>query len=204
MKNPKSTSLEKSVFPRLLKKLFEEMKTRIAESIKSGFKTCGIVPVNRQEALKKIPDAPLQVQNEAPRIVSETLLNYLQACRKGDKEFPTKGRQKKIAIPAGKSVSLIDLQPSERQEKEKVSIENPEPTAGYSNDILHSRSKKRKTHHLENDSDDSSDSEDEHMSLHNSSDSTESFSGFEINMQVNPENCKIWHRQKNMLQALCG
>lgn len=114
------------------------------------------------------------------------LFNYVQACRKGDQEFPTKGRQKKIAFSA---FSLIDLQPPEsKQENENVSTENPEPIAGCNNDISHFGVKKSKKQHLET----------ERLGADSSADS---FSGFEINTQVNPEKLSIddcyfknWHR----------
>ena len=52
MGNQSFTTLPKDSFPKLLKEL---MHTLNLEKLKSGFKACGIYPMDPNEVLKKIP-----------------------------------------------------------------------------------------------------------------------------------------------------
>jgi hypothetical protein len=46
--------------------------------------------------------------------LSDTLLNYLQSCRKG-RDKPIKTRQKKMTVPPERSVSLADIEETDLQ-----------------------------------------------------------------------------------------
>lgn len=90
-------------------------------------------------------------------------------------------------------MSLIDSQHSgSNQGNVHDNTENSDPTVDCSKDEPNSASKsgKRCRRKLQNHSNDSSDSDDEAMSLHDSSDGAESLSGFEINLQVDAEQLK--------------
>lgn len=128
IKNPSSSSLEKSMFPRLLKKLIGSANLNHKQTIVSGFKTCGIVPLDRSQVLKKIPGHHLEEQadvNIAP-VISETLLNYLQECRRGG-DTKAVSRQKKLNVPPGQSVSAADVElPSTTPEESPSTSKQPE------------------------------------------------------------------------------
>ncbi|KAK9745676.1 DDE superfamily endonuclease [Popillia japonica] len=52
----KEPSLPKSVFPRLLATLLNKIEANAADNIKSGFKKAGLIPLDRSQVLKCIPD----------------------------------------------------------------------------------------------------------------------------------------------------
>ena len=65
--------MDKAKFPRLLKRLFEEINAET--NLKAGFEACGIVPFNPEIVLQKIPNIDVPVPRSPrprPREVSLT------------------------------------------------------------------------------------------------------------------------------------
>ncbi|KAB0804444.1 hypothetical protein PPYR_01414 [Photinus pyralis] len=52
----KKCSIPKDKFPHLLKNLLEEIHSSSESNIKSGFRKCGVCPINRQEVLSRLPE----------------------------------------------------------------------------------------------------------------------------------------------------
>lgn len=76
--NPGQATLSKDSFPRLLKQLEECLNH---ENLVSGFKTCGIYPLNAQELLKKLPSQSLP--EDINTSVSDVVLAIaINACTK--------------------------------------------------------------------------------------------------------------------------
>ena len=76
----------------------------------TGFRTTGIYPVDRQQILKKLPNAQNQEEeaNSSIEVVNDAVLAHLRENRLGsDRQKRTK--RKNLNIAAGKSVSLSDL-----------------------------------------------------------------------------------------------
>ena len=65
MKNPSSSSLDKSKFPQLLKKLIHNTGLRNEENLKAGFRACGIVPFNPEKVLSKFPKTSTEMEEQA-------------------------------------------------------------------------------------------------------------------------------------------
>lgn len=101
--NPKSSSVEKSIFPRLLKKLFDDMSATAQQNAVSGFLACGIYPLSKTKMLSKIPS------NEVRRdtTVSDVLLDYLKEQRNPEKKT-TSAKRKKLNVIPGRSVAAED------------------------------------------------------------------------------------------------
>ena len=78
MKNPKSTSLAKLIFPCLLSKVIDGMGMRVPQNLVSGFRACGITPLNADAVLKKYPAAADAENQRRVAEVSPAVLEYLQ------------------------------------------------------------------------------------------------------------------------------
>lgn len=104
--NPNSSSVEKSVFPRLLKKLFDKLAPTAKQNSVKGFYSSGIYPISKDKLLSKIPQ-DVQENENANNSVGEVLVNFLKEQRNPKKrDVPTK--RKKLNIVPGKSVAYID------------------------------------------------------------------------------------------------
>ena len=99
-------SIPKNQFPGLLKRLYNNLPP---ENLVSGFHACGIVPLNRQEVLKKLPE----VNRDPGRAnISSALNNSVMELLKkhcGVEEEP-KQKQKKRGhkITPGKAIVSLD------------------------------------------------------------------------------------------------
>lgn len=101
--NPTTSSVEKSVFPRLLKRLFDEMANVASKNARSGFYACGIFPLCKEKLLDKIPKQTDARNSE----VGEVIVNYLKEQRNPNKRDPTIKRKKLNVVP-GRSVAFED------------------------------------------------------------------------------------------------
>lgn len=103
--NPKTSAVEKSLFPRLLKKLIDKITLTARQNAISGFSACGIYPLSKEKLLAKIPH---QEQEDVPRpSVSETIVDYLKAQRNPSKKI-IPAKRKKLNIVPGRSVAAED------------------------------------------------------------------------------------------------
>lgn len=106
--------MSKDVFPSLLKKLYallyptEEQKS---ESMKSGFKKCGICPFNEEIVLSRLPDGNTDTGFGTPvrHKVSAAVIDMLADMRGVNKDVEIRRRRKKINVAPGKSIGLEDL-----------------------------------------------------------------------------------------------
>lgn len=106
------------MFPTLLKELMASLAENQEENLKSGFSKCGIYLLNKQKLLDRLPEN----QNADTSAVGEAFIEQLKQRRA---EFLTKDgpqkRKKKLQVPAGKSVSLRDLEEVEENSKQYTS-----------------------------------------------------------------------------------
>ena len=73
-KYPSSSSLDKSQFPSMLNKLIDSLGMRSSQNLISGFRACGIAPLDREAMLKKFPCSQTTPETEN---VSAAVLEYL-------------------------------------------------------------------------------------------------------------------------------
>lgn len=100
------TNIQKQHFPPLLKKMMEILAPTVADNLTSGFRKCGIVPLNVEELLNRIPS----IENCNVDNIQSAFLQNLEA-RRSDSTKILKIRRKKLNVPAGKSVcNEIDLE----------------------------------------------------------------------------------------------
>jgi len=101
--NPKSSSVEKSIFPRLLKNLFDKMSATARQNVVSGFLGCGIYPLSKTKMLSKVPSKEV-IPNTS---VSDVLLDFLKDQRNPEKKT-TSTKRKKLNVIPGRSVAAED------------------------------------------------------------------------------------------------
>ena len=73
-------SIEKCYFPQLLCRLVDRMQPKLAANIKSGFRTSGIVPLDRSQVLKKIPSCDI-TDVSVSTVFNSTLVSLLEENR---------------------------------------------------------------------------------------------------------------------------
>lgn len=98
------SSLPKDHFPRLLNKMLQQMEPTIAKTIRAGFSTTGIRPLDQEKVLKKLPDDDKLTQSPN---VSATMIDFLKDLRHSTPI--RKQRKKLIDVPAGVSVTSQDF-----------------------------------------------------------------------------------------------
>ena len=109
--NRKSTTLAKEVFPALLDQLMEKVFQTSNQNIKSGFKACGIVPLNPNEVLKKLPDYREDQVNRSETsldssAMADSVLSVLKEIRYEKKSRRPAMKRRKLEVEPGKSISL--------------------------------------------------------------------------------------------------
>ena len=129
MKNPKTSSFDKSKFPHLLKQLLEDSGMKSQDNMKAGFKACGICPFNPNQVLHKLPDTNKLHNDSVQELISGTLLDYLQAYRFGDaandKENNLKPPRKKLVVVFGKSVSAEEVASYNKKSVSQKVVDKP-------------------------------------------------------------------------------
>lgn len=119
----KSKTVTKEAFPGLLKELCINVcsgtghgDTLTSEALIAGFRKCGIMPLNRNEVLSRLPksyndqNAAVPVSSPTKR-VSDSVLIVLKTMRYGEDKSP-KARKKRsrIDVEPGRSISWDELQ----------------------------------------------------------------------------------------------
>lgn len=105
------TSLPKSTFPRLLTDVMERVTPTLNVNVLSGFKTCGIHPIDLRKMLSRLPETQqknIQTQNaNIEQQMDNTFIQFLQSMQPTDEL--KQNRKKKLKVTPGKSVSAEDL-----------------------------------------------------------------------------------------------
>lgn len=96
----KNTNIQKQNFPPLLAKMMEVIAPTIKDNLISGFRKCGIYPLNVEEVLNRIPRS-----SDNTDIVESAFLKILDT-KRSLSTSTTNNRRKKMNIPPGKSVCV--------------------------------------------------------------------------------------------------
>ncbi|XP_065652789.1 uncharacterized protein LOC136080108 [Hydra vulgaris] len=91
------TSLEKQHFPELLNKLLIAIEPNQANNLKSGFRKCGIYPVNVNQLLTQFRAR----ESYDKEFLEDSFKIFLQEKYKPLQSSETKQQQKKLSVPAG-------------------------------------------------------------------------------------------------------
>lgn len=125
--NVKSSSVEKSIFPRLLKRLFDDMAPTMTQNAQSGFRGSGIYPLSKEKLLNKVPNNATQEENGDvynSSSISETFLQFLQEQRNPNKRMSVNQTRKKLNIVPGRSVAADDSPTKDKDKENNVTSLN--------------------------------------------------------------------------------
>jgi len=86
----------------------KKLAPQVKQNLQSGCRTCGIVPLDRQQVIKKLPGS----NDEASANVSAAVLDMLDTLRYGEKEKIVPRVRCKVAVEPGKSVGTCDYHDS--------------------------------------------------------------------------------------------
>lgn len=110
--NKKSPSVDKIIFPSLLKSTINNLNGRDGDVIRAGFEKSGIWPLYRNRVLNMLPkDDQFDTSSE---IVENNLTNFLKESRFGESTHK-KSSKSRLKVPVGKSVRAHDLESSESE-----------------------------------------------------------------------------------------
>ena len=109
----KYDTLPKHMFPARLKELISALNT---DNLKSGFKTCGIHPLDKTPVLEKLPKKHSGDGDTAAAAVDAVIVDHLKALR-GSKDTagPSRRRRTKLNVLPGRAVRIS---PSDSGESE--------------------------------------------------------------------------------------
>lgn len=169
----------------------------ISKNLKSGFKAAGIVPIDRNEILKRLPDgdATAKSNSSCPQTVSQELNSsnnwtdsikaFFEESRKRETEPLKQQKKRKLNVPAGKGIEGIE-------DTILINDDDPQPNASKTPDAKtkenHSKPKTLK-HNKKLANADSFDDTDDQYSLRdsNSDMDPETFSDLESEIDLQLE-----------------
>lgn len=114
--------LPKELFPSMLNTALTELGTKMEDNIKAGFSGTGLMPLDKDKVLKRLPNATYHENSE--NSFQNSLIELFKATRESKK--PQINRKKKINVPPGKSINPEDLGTS-LQEDETLHSAQPLP-----------------------------------------------------------------------------
>lgn len=108
-------SLPKSLFPSMLRKALLSLEETSSQNIASGFKACGLIPLDREQVLKRLPKEH-DTDNDKD-IWSRSFEEQLSNARKHE---PLRTRKKKNNVPPG--LNLAATRPSEDEPDSDIEV----------------------------------------------------------------------------------
>ncbi|XP_063242751.1 jerky protein homolog-like isoform X1 [Bacillus rossius redtenbacheri] len=118
----KHKPFDKKYFPSLLKKTMNLMERELEHNIQAGFAKAGIFPLNRKRVLDKLPSGHNE-DEQKEQTVDSSLTEFLKTMRYGTSdEEVTRGRKKRLNVPAGRSVTVADLEGSDTSDSESEHV----------------------------------------------------------------------------------
>jgi hypothetical protein len=124
MKTRRHGNIPKQIFPRLLRLLDERVRLTVAQCLVSGFRTCGLFPLDRSQVLKKLPDYQGSLtQSQSISVLNESVTEMLRQFRESKEEEKTSKRGKKLpkkipnlkTVIPGRALEIADEKESEEQ-----------------------------------------------------------------------------------------
>lgn len=118
----RNKTLQKSDFPRLLKKLYEELVIQGGENLRSGFRTCGIYPTDAEPLLNRLPNRKVSVL-----AIDAAFVQQLEETRAAvTNPAPQKQRKKAKRVVPGKAIGNAESE----EEEEEVTVKPPPKKRG--------------------------------------------------------------------------
>ena len=137
----RSPTVTKDKFPSLLKDLLTAIEENRAQNLKAGFRKSGIVPLDADTVLSRLPSSEPNSQEtrNVQLTVSQVLLDHLKEMRYGNEDEQQKVRRKKVSVEPGKSVTNLTevVQPTGAQRTRKTTeLTDSESSTSSSDDDI--------------------------------------------------------------------
>ncbi|CAG4980737.1 unnamed protein product [Parnassius apollo] len=113
------TSVPKGCFPRLLKLLIGQLKPNSEKNIKAGFRKAGIIPLNANEVLSRLPTLNQEADTNK-NAVDESFLKILKEMRFSTMKIREPKCKKKLEVVSGRSVCGNDVEMMPEEEIPKI------------------------------------------------------------------------------------
>ncbi|KAJ3661745.1 hypothetical protein Zmor_006132 [Zophobas morio] len=110
---------QKSDFPYLLNKTLTELGVNSAQNLKSGFRTTGIIPLDSNQVLKRLPSAKKTDDESSNTALTAFFLDFLKETRMPEKK-PARKRSKIKVVPGKTVEATINEEDSLNNEGEEV------------------------------------------------------------------------------------
>ena len=120
----KEETLPKEQFPKLLKKLVDGIENTVHDNIISGFRACGVEPLDRSQVLKNIPSAHVEPA-VAGAAIDRSLLERLEKKRGPDAD--QRRKRSRLNVLPGKSVADHMIPDSSDAEPKSLKVEAERP-----------------------------------------------------------------------------
>lgn len=104
------SAVPKSEFPRLLNFLMNDIKKNQINNILSGFKKCGIIPINRENVLNCLPPETIINDSEDSIVLNTSLISILKEMRYSKSTNKTRQKRQRLDIEPGKSVEVPEME----------------------------------------------------------------------------------------------
>lgn len=137
------TTVPKSSFPRLLKKLQDQIFTNCESNIKAGFRAAGIAPLNREELLKKVhasepTDATESVESNFEKFLQNLhIMSPEKTAASSNSNEPQK--KTRLIVSTGESVGADDYDSDEEE-----NLDSPDPVPTSTGTLPKKRGRKKK------------------------------------------------------------
>lgn len=101
--------ISKTEFPSLLQKLLKSMEPTMSQNIRSGFESCGIIPINPDKVKSKLIGQQCNKNNTTDNDMLTQSFEQFMSAKTTINENKQPKRSRKVTIAAGKSIALGDL-----------------------------------------------------------------------------------------------
>ncbi|KAK3894236.1 hypothetical protein Pcinc_001998 [Petrolisthes cinctipes] len=131
-----SASLPKDCFPALLTELINKVNGTIAANLRSGFRKCGIHPLDPQQSISRLPEETNQDTAVTPiTALDSSVVNLLKEMRDGTNQSSSSPatpvtkpkRKKRLTMSPGMSITTRELQRETESQDEDMKVDEPQP-----------------------------------------------------------------------------
>lgn len=132
------STIPESEFSGLLNVLMNDLKKNQIDNILSGFKKCGIIPLNRENILNCLPPETMENDNVDNEFLSTSLISIFKEMRFLKGTNKTRQKRQRLDIEPGKSVEVLEIEDQQifiSDEEEQMKMEEVDDLEAVINDL---------------------------------------------------------------------
>ncbi|KAK3931060.1 Pogo transposable element with KRAB domain [Frankliniella fusca] len=126
--------IPKAVFSRRMKSALERIAANSSKTIQSGFRACGIIPLDPESVLKRLPSEGHEDTTKS--LLSDSLLSNLQKNRFQEEPSSSTSKKKKLSVKPGESVQVSAFTEIQNYTSQSQSKKKKKKTVAEENDRL--------------------------------------------------------------------